>query len=74
MITGTFYTVGEAADVLRIDASLVTRYCRQGRIPAIPVGRQWLIEESGLEKFSRQPRIVGNPNFSRPTRRQRRST
>lgn len=64
-ITGTFTTVKEAADVLNIDESLVTRYCRQGRLDAIQISRAWLIRRTSLDEFSRQPRERGNPNFKR---------
>ena len=63
MISGSYMTVGEAACQLQIDESLVTRYCRQGRLGAEQVGRQWLIRKRSLETFLKKPRRVGNPNF-----------
>lgn len=56
------YTPIEAAKILRIDSSLVRRYCRQGRL-GMQHGKVWLITESELEQFKQQPRKVGNPEF-----------
>jgi excisionase family DNA binding protein len=36
-------TVGQAADRMGISAPLVRRYCANGRIPAIKIGRDWAI-------------------------------
>jgi len=63
MISGKFVTVKEAASELGIDASLVTRYCRTGRLDAQQVSRAWLIRRKALSNFARQPRERGNPNF-----------
>lgn len=41
----TFITTAEAARQLGLDPSLVRCYCRQGRIEAQRVGRDWLISQ-----------------------------
>ncbi len=56
------YTPIEAAKILKIDSSLVRRYCRQGRL-GTQYGKVWLITEADLEQFKQQPRKVGNPEF-----------
>ena len=56
------YTPNEAAKILKIDSSLVRRYCRQGRLGTL-YGKVWLITEADLERFKQQPRKVGNPDF-----------
>jgi excisionase family DNA binding protein len=49
-------TTEEAAKYLGIDESMVRRYCRQEKISAIKVGRDWLIEKAALDSFEPQPR------------------
>ena len=50
------YGVPEAAARLGIDASLVRRYCRQGRIKATRPVRDWLIEESEMARLEAERR------------------
>lgn len=45
-------TVPKAAKILKIDATLVRRYCRQGRLKAVRVGRDWLIPRLEVEVFA----------------------
>lgn len=52
----TAMTTEEAAKYLGIDESMVRRYCRQEKISAIKVGRDWLIEKAALDSFEPQPR------------------
>ena len=64
-LTG-YVTISEAAAILGVDGSQVRRYClgdSQKTLPAIKVGKQWLIAEKDLVEFQR-PR-VGNPNFQK---------
>lgn len=60
------YTSSEAASYLGIDQSLVCRYCREGRIAAEKVGRDWIIKKPALDAFRKVPREPGNPSFRRP--------
>lgn len=53
----------EAAEYVGLTDSLVRRYCREGRIPAERLGRNWYIRKSDLDRFNRKPRKSGNPNF-----------
>jgi len=46
-----FYTVDEAADLLKTKTSTVRTYCREGKIPAIKVGRGYRIAEADLLKW-----------------------
>lgn len=57
----TAYTTVEAAEYLGMDGSLIRRYCRKGKLRAIKVGRDWLIEKKALDQF--EPNPPGNPNF-----------
>ena len=60
-------TTTQAADWLGITESLVRRYCRDGRLEAIKLGRDWFIVESDLEQFAAKPRKVGRPKVSNLT-------
>lgn len=55
-------TADEVAKLLHVNASLIRRYCRQGRLGQYLYGR-WLISPDELEAFKKIPRKVGNPTF-----------
>lgn len=61
-ITG-YYTVSEAAKILRRSAAMVRRYIQTGQISAKKAGFQHLIEQSEIHNFAPKPR--GNPNFGK---------
>lgn len=48
---GSFMTVEDVAEMLRINKSTVYRMAKAGRIPATRVGRQWRFRMSALEEF-----------------------
>ena len=52
-------TTTEAATRLGITPGLVCRYCRSGRITAVKVGRDWLIDADALRTW--KPNPVGYP-------------
>lgn len=56
------YTVDEVAKLLKVNSSLIRRYCRQGRLGEYIYGR-WLITPDELEEFKAKPRKRGNPDF-----------
>jgi excisionase family DNA binding protein len=58
-----YVTVAEAAEKLKLDISMVRRYCQDGRLVCAKMGGNWLIWEEDLEAFERQP--PGNPNWGR---------
>ena len=58
-----YYTISEAAGVLNRSESQVSRYIKQGLLPAVDLGHQKLIEQSIVHTFTPPPR--GNPNFRR---------
>lgn len=58
-----YYTIAEAAEVLKRSPSQVTRYIQDGLLKAIPLGHQYLLEQSVVHNFTPPPR--GNPNFRR---------
>ncbi len=66
-----YLTVKETSERLGITASLVTRYCREGRfdkskaVGAISLGKQWVVMHWAIEEFEKIPRERGNPNFGK---------
>ena len=58
-----YCTVTEAAKLLEINASLVRRYIREERIPAMKVGKTWMLAISEVKKFEKKPRPRGNPEW-----------
>ena len=52
-------TTTAAAAKLGITPGLVCRYCRSGKIHAVKVGRDWLIDADRLHEFTANP--VGYP-------------
>lgn len=61
-----YYTVYEAAQVIGVSHSQVTRYIKANLLPAVGLGHQKLIEQEAVHKFRKPP--VGNPNFRRKRR------
>ena len=51
----------EAARLLSLDRTSISRYCRQERIKAIKAGRDWRITEEEIERFRDAPRPTGRP-------------
>lgn len=41
--------------------SLIRRFCRQGRLPALRVGRFWVLEVEEVRRFFATERPVGRP-------------
>ena len=39
----------EVAKKLRVSLITVHRYCKDGKLPAIKVGRRWLVDRVGLD-------------------------
>ena len=60
MIPG-YYTVREAAAVLKRDRSAIARYIRAGLLPAVDLGAFYLLEQDPVHKF--RPPPPGNPKF-----------
>ena len=54
-------TLTEAATVIGVSHSQVSRYTTDGLIPTIDLGHQKLIREADAKNFKRPPR--GNPSF-----------
>jgi len=46
----------EVARILRVTLRTVERYCKQGKLRAVKVGRLWRIPRSSLEEFLKTER------------------
>lgn len=44
-------TIREVASYLQIDHNTVYRWCRESRLPAIKIGKEWRIEQRDLDAF-----------------------
>ena len=58
-----YLTSSEAAEIIGVSRSQVSRYVSSGKLPARRVGQQLLIREKDAKKFKRPP--PGNPNFQK---------
>ena len=52
-------TTPEVAAYLQVDPNTVYRWCRDGRISAIKIGREWRIDQRDLAEFIRSNRNCG---------------
>ena len=46
----------EVARILRVTVRTVERYCKEGKIRAVKIGRRWRIPRSCLEEFLKTER------------------
>lgn len=58
-----FITADEAAAYLNRSGTAVRVYCREGLLPAVKVGRDWIIKKEDLEAFT--PPKRGRPKTRR---------
>jgi len=62
-----YLTAEEAAKVIGVDRSQITRYCKDPdpkyRLAGIKLGNQWLIKPADAKNFKPRPR--GNPTFQK---------
>jgi excisionase family DNA binding protein len=60
------YNTEQASDILHISARMVRQHCKEGRITAEKVGRDYVIAPSDLEAFQRVRR---SPAEGRPKKK-----
>ncbi len=53
MISGTFYTQGEVADILKRNRHTIGRWIDRGKLPAIRLGNLLLIRKEDVERICR---------------------
>jgi excisionase family DNA binding protein len=49
--TEPLWTVQEVAEYLRLDSSTIRAMAREGKLPAIKVGRVWRFQKTALEEY-----------------------
>lgn len=64
-----YFTVEEAAAVIGVSPSQITRYIADGKLKAKRIGHQFLIEQHVAHTFTRPPR--GNPMFREQGKKRR---
>lgn len=58
-------TVTQAAAQLGLHRNRILQLIAAGRLPAVQVGRWWILREADVEAFARLDRPAGNPNFQK---------
>ena len=46
-----YLTTPQAAEIAEVSVRAITQACTEGRLPAVKVGRQWMITKSGLRSY-----------------------
>ena len=54
-----YLSTAQVAERLGISRTRVLVLIYQGRLPALKVGRDWMILSKDLEEFAKQPRLEG---------------
>lgn len=57
LVEGTYYTLQEVADRLKVNYRTVYRWVHAGQLPAYKLGKEWRIEEEDLRSFLEARRI-----------------
>ena len=67
-------TIHEVAFFLKINPHTAYRYAKEGRIPAIRVGRNWRFSEKGLEEWLTQKagKDIGAWHRKKPEKKKKR--
>ncbi|BCY18677.1 hypothetical protein hrd7_25260 [Leptolinea sp. HRD-7] len=45
-----FISISEAAEKIGASVALIRRWCQTGKMPAVKVGKTWIIKASDVEK------------------------
>ena len=54
-----YLSVEQAAVVIGVTSSLVRRWCREGRLPVVPIGKLQVLPAVAVHSFARKPRKKG---------------
>ncbi len=68
MISGTFYTLQEAASLLRKDRHTVSRWIKEGKLPARRVGNLVLIRKQDVQRAERAADTARQKVLRRPVK------
>lgn len=55
------YTLDDAAAKLKLARKSVLLYCQRGTIHGQKLGKEWIISEAEILRFSRENRTTGRP-------------
>ena len=66
--------VRQAADLLHLNAKRVQGLAREGKLPAVRVGRKWLFRRDQIEGLLGAPRTVPTPSLAISARNRLRGT
>jgi excisionase family DNA binding protein len=62
-------TLAEVAERVGLDSSRLRVLIGQGRLPATKYGKTWLVRESDVKAFEKQPRLPGRPAMKKATKK-----
>lgn len=66
MLSRTFLTVKDVAELLKVGEVTVRHWIREGDLRAIDLGREWRIAPTDLEDFLQRHETVGRRHLSDP--------
>ena len=61
LVTIEFWTTGKLADAAGATSGYISQLCREGRLDAEKVGRDWMIVDESARRWLASPRKVGRP-------------
>lgn len=64
-----FLSLYEVAEALGVSHAQAARYVREGSLPGIKLGNQWLVKPQDIKSFSPPP--VGNPNWHKKPKKKK---
>ena len=53
-------TVQEVATYLKVSRSTVWRWCKNGKLPAFRIGREWRIHREALDKLTGRVEVLNS--------------
>lgn len=56
------YTLDEVADLLHLTKRTLYNYVKEGKLPAVKIGKYWRVSEENLQKFLTNGTAVADGN------------
>ena len=56
------YTLDEVADLLHLTKRTLYNYVKEGKLPAVKIGKYWRVSEENLQKFLTNGTAVADSN------------
>ena len=69
----SYYSAEQIAQLLHLHIKTVQRYMREGRLPAVKLGKSWRVTEAGLRRFAQGEAGAETATRPLPTERTRAS-